>query len=170
MKNEVKVDNIGEANLTALEPVGLQYFHAVDVMVEGLHPSDGKYFNILVYMSEKKTPTVKILRYQSNLYDGRTEKQDEINLEGKKDTLQLNAECNPDGKYTQYPLQISEKGSKYLADTIESLSQILAADGSYILVNNNLRMIARGGIWLQVKKGSTLDAPQLVSSKKQLPQ
>lgn len=158
----------GGAELANSEPIGLQYFRAVDVMVNGLKPDDGKYFNILVYKNGVELPSVTILRIQSNYQDGTVGKQDEIELKGKGNRLQFNAECDSSGEYVQYPLQISENGSKYLADTVKELTEISAVDGSHIYINHSLSMIAKGGMWWQVEKGSTLSNPRLVAPKKQL--
>lgn len=169
--NENQIEHIGNVNneIESQEPVGLQYFRAVDMLVYGETPDQGQYFNIQVYDKDGGMPKVIILRIQSNYPEGVVKKQDEIKIPEKNRLHQFNAESDEAGKYTSYPADISEAGLEYLNETVKILSEAVAIDGSKIYINNSVRMMSKGGIWWEVERGSRSDTPRLVEPKKQLP-
>ncbi len=139
------------------------------MMVKGLEAEEGKYFNILIYKNGVDLPAVKILRIQSNYSGGKVGKQDEIELEGKGNRLQFNAECDSGGQYTEYPLKISESGSQYLTDTVGEIAKISSVDGSMIMINRVARMTSKDGVWWPIEKDYSHN-PILSEPEKQLPE
>ncbi len=168
MTDELSLQNNHE--VISSEPVGIQYFRAVDMMVDGLKPSDGKYFDIKVYGGGRELPSVKILRIQNNYSDGKIGKQDEIEIDGRKNRLQLNAECDSIGSYIDYPKELSEFGTEYLFSVVKELSSIVAVDGAVVVVNGTDRMMSKQGMWWVSEKGYSRKDPRLMEPKKQLPE
>lgn len=150
------------------EPIGLQYFHAVDAIVEGETPDNGTYFNILVYGPQKDQPEVTILRIESHYTDGNIGKQDEIALGTKDNRLQFNAESTPDGSYASYPNEITNKGMEYLQAVIDTFSKLADQDGSIIKINNMEKMVAQQGKWVAIHPEAHR-SPRLNTPQKQLP-
>lgn len=135
-------------------PVGLRYFMAVDAMTEGVKPIDRIYQNIQVYGPNNDPqydqPSVTILRILANYQGGNTGKQDELELQGMPYRMQFNAETTQDGTYIQFPQQVSQEGMEYLDGVVATFTDLAAIDGSYIRINNRIRMIAFEGIWVSV--------------------
>jgi len=166
--NETRELTIADREITHTQPIGLQYFHAVDAMVEGETPDDGKYFNILVYGPQQDQPAVIILRTESHYTAANIGKQDEISLETRKDRLTFNAETKPDGVYIKYPNEISTAGMDYLQETIDTFSTLANQDGSLIRINNTDKMVAQQGKWVTIRPEARR-SPRLNTPQKQLP-
>lgn len=148
-KNSLTINN---KDIQRSEPVGLQYFRSVDAMVEGLTPEDGKYFNILVYESGKNLPQVKILRIESHYTDGNVGKQDEIELEGKENRLQFNAETEANDNYIKYPQELFKFAMGYLTETVDEFNRLAKVDGSVIRINNRDRLVSYKGLWMVIEE------------------
>lgn len=149
-------------------PVGLQYFQAVDVLTQNATADDRGYLDILVYDQKDSQPKVKILRQIIKYKDGSFEKQDELELAGKGNRLQLNAKCDAQGNYIKFPETLSENGSHYLESVVACFKDLLALDGASVKINNRKHLVSKNGVWVEVERKSAI--PKLQEPKKELPE
>lgn len=148
-------------------PIGLRYFHAVDVLTEGVPLKDEKYFDILVYEPNEDQPRIKILRIMSNYVDGTIGKQDEIELAEKRNRIQFNAKCDKEGQYLEYPENFSDFSYSYLGGVVMTFAGLVAMEGSKININNSVTLVSKDGSWVReekapfVAKKISLETPKL---------
>lgn len=148
------------------EPIGLQYFKATDFMVDGLKPTREGDFNILIFPKDPDLPTISILRANIT-YGDRISKQDEIKIGDEEKMMQLNAKCDKEGNYIEYPREISKWGLEFLEKTITLFKDSANIDGSKININNSICFESKDGIWVPQRDRDK--ESQLVSPKKELP-
>jgi hypothetical protein len=106
----------------------------------------------------------------SSYVDGNVGKQDEIELANKSSRLQINAECGPDGKYLEYPKEVSKERLVYLNDVVEMFATLSNKNKSHIRVNNTDKLIAKDGVWVDIEKQErSKEPPRLDKAKPKLP-
>lgn len=135
------------AEIESFVPDGLKYFMAVDFMVQGIKPIDGKYFDILVYPVNQDQPAVQILRIENKYLDQNVGKQDEIGLSTEEKRWQFNAECDPNGQYISYPKVLRPESSDFLTKVVDTFTELANNDGSKIRINHSQVLVSRNGVW-----------------------
>lgn len=169
MDDEGSSVNLGKsAEITVIDPIGLQYFKDVDFMVSGLNPDGRGYFDINIFNLESDLESVSILRHQLVKPDDSVNKGDDINLRGQKSHLVLNAKSDSKGEYFEYPKDLSEPGMKILASVMEALTKLVNVDGSIIMINGTTRYESYNNTWVPLEKVVSQRTPQLDEPKKQL--
>lgn len=131
-------------------PVYTVYFQAfLDVLGEtALEPEDGRksgFVTIFLY-TPNDTLRVAIYRHVASYTDGNKGIQDEIQLGGHNQRVQLNFELNPSGALVQFPN--ADVPSAYMSEVIDSFKTFSTEKGASLWCGGKKRYESNGEAWV----------------------